>query len=236
VYEVAPDAQPDDWASFSAQESRSQAHRAYQPPLFQTRVVSFEAFSPESVEPPTKRRSASRPKKKRAVPGQGRFEFDTVISQPVIAASAVEPVIFCDSPVALQVHRLIAAAFDLSMIFIAVGLFLLIFYVAGGQIVLNKQTIPLCVGIASVFYLFYETLWCLADGDTAGMRLARLRLVNFDGRTPDREQRLYRMAAGFLSVLSLGLGVLWSLVDEEALTWHDHMSKTFPTPDLRRNS
>jgi hypothetical protein len=26
------------------------------------------------------------------------------------------------------------------------------------------------------------------------------------------------------------LGMLWALVDEEALTWHDHMSKTFPTP------
>ena len=28
---------------------------------------------------------------------------------------------------------------------------------------------------------------------------------------------------------SAGLGLLWSLADEESLTWHDHMSKTFPT-------
>ena len=27
-----------------------------------------------------------------------------------------------------------------------------------------------------------------------------------------------------------GLGLVWALVDEENLTWHDHISKTFPTP------
>jgi len=24
--------------------------------------------------------------------------------------------------------------------------------------------------------------------------------------------------------------LVWALVDEENLTWHDHISKTFPTP------
>jgi len=32
-----------------------------------------------------------------------------------------------------------------------------------------------------------------------------------------------------LSLCSLGLGLVWALVDEESLTWHDHISKTFPT-------
>jgi hypothetical protein len=27
----------------------------------------------------------------------------------------------------------------------------------------------------------------------------------------------------------LGLGMFWALMDEEGLTWHDHMSRTFPT-------
>jgi hypothetical protein len=29
-----------------------------------------------------------------------------------------------------------------------------------------------------------------------------------------------------------GLGIVWILVDEEQLAWHDHISKTFPTPDI----
>jgi uncharacterized RDD family membrane protein YckC len=61
------------------------------------------------------------------------------------------------------------------------------------------------------------------------MRFAGLRLVDFDGRKPHRDARLLRQAAGFLSLCSLGLGLVWALVDEESLTWHDHISKTFPT-------
>ena len=112
----------------------------------------------------------------------------------------------------------------------ATTLFLLIFYLSGGEFVLNRQTIPLFGGIVILFALLSKILWCLGNGDTAGMRWAHLRLVNFDGRAPDREERLARMASGCLSFMAAGLGLLWSLVDEETLTWHDHMSKTFPTP------
>jgi len=142
----------------------------------------------------------------------------------------VEAVIYCDAPVALPVHRLMAAAVDGSMILAAVALFAAIFYLAGGHIVVSKQTAPLLAGVVAAVALFYRVLWCLADGDTPGMRFAGLRLVNFDGRRPDRDQRGIRQAAYLLSLLSAGLGLVWALVDEENLTWHDHISKTFPTP------
>jgi uncharacterized RDD family membrane protein YckC len=76
-------------------------------------------------------------------------------------------------------------------------------------------------------------LFVLASGDTAGLRWVQLRLVDFDGRRPNREQRAQRMAGEMLSVIAAGLGLLWSLVDEESLTWHDHISKTFPSPDIQ---
>ena len=41
--------------------------------------------------------------------------------------------------------------------------------------------------------------------------------------------RIVRQFAGILSLASAGVGLLWALVDEESLTWHDHISKTFPT-------
>ena len=75
-----------------------------------------------------------------------------------------------------------------------------------------------------------DTISGLANGDTAGQKWTRLRLVNFDGQTPTRAQRFYRTASGFLSLMAGGIGLLWGLVDEETLTWHDHISKTFPTP------
>jgi uncharacterized RDD family membrane protein YckC len=141
-----------------------------------------------------------------------------------------------DVPVALPTHRMLAAAVDMSIVVIALGLFLgvysLLTLVLNGtsDIVIDRQTLPL-VGAATVlFALFYRALWCLANGDTPGMRFAGLRLVDFDGRSPDREQRCAREVAAILSLAAAGLGLVWALVDEESLTWHDHISKTFPTP------
>jgi uncharacterized RDD family membrane protein YckC len=150
-------------------------------------------------------------------------------STKVPIKTQVEAVIYCDAPVALPAHRAIAAAFDTAIVLVAVGAFLAIFFLSGGIIALTKQNIPFFIGVAFVLAFFYRLLFCLADGDTPGMRFAGLRLVDFDGRKPDREQRGMRQIAGLLSVLSAGLGLVWALVDEESLTWHDHISKTFPT-------
>ncbi len=118
---------------------------------------------------------------------------------------------------------------DGSLILVGVGVFLTIFFLSGGQVALDRQALSFLLGVTAVITLFYRALWCLANGDSPGMRFAGLRLVDFDGRRPDREQRGIRQVASLLSLLSAGLGLVWALVDEENLTWHDHISKTFPT-------
>ena len=123
-----------------------------------------------------------------------------------------------------------AAALDGTVIVIALAAFSSIFALAGGEIALSAKTVPLIAGVTAVLLIFYRLLWCLANGDTPGMQWTHLRLVNFDGQRPNRQQRLVRAAAGLLSLLAAGLGLLWALVDEETLTWHDHISETFPTP------
>ena len=135
----------------------------------------------------------------------------------------------CDAPVAAPTHRLVASAVDGSLILAGVGVFLTIFFFSGGQVALDRQALSFIIGVTAVIALFYRALWCLANGDSPGMRFAGLRLVDFDGRRPDREQRGIRQVASLLSLLSAGLGLVWALVDEENLTWHDHISKTFPT-------
>lgn len=145
-------------------------------------------------------------------------------------ASHAETVILCDAPVATATHRLMAAAVDASMIAIALGLFLGVFLFSGSRFAMNKQTAMLALGIIVALGIFYRSLWSFGNGETPGMRFAGLRLVNFDGQLPGRKQRGIRQAAYLLSLLSIGVGLLWSLVDEEGLTWHDHISKTFPTP------
>jgi uncharacterized RDD family membrane protein YckC len=203
----------------------------YQPSLFTSRelprVVPFETIAPESVEAPPKTAVSTRPRvrQRKAIPGQQNLEFS-----PSRYAKPSDGVIICDAPVALPAHRGMAAALDTSIILIALAVFGLIFRLAGGAVVLNARTIPEFAGIVAAVVVFYKLLWCLANGDTPGMKWTRLMLVNFDGQTPNRKQRLLRLAASILSVLAAGLGLLWVLVDEETLTWHDHISKTFPTP------
>ena len=46
---------------------------------------------------------------------------------------------------------------------------------------------------------------------------------------PEPKQRVLRFMGSCLSLL-YPVGLLWSLVDEECLTWQDHISCTFPTP------
>jgi len=201
----------------------------YQPSLFSSRelprVVPFETIAPGVVEAPPPRKTSVRARHRRIVPGQQSLEFS-----PARSSRLSDGVIYCDAPVAIPMHRVMAAALDGSIILMALGLFVLIFHLAGGHLVLGAKTIPMFLGVVGALTFFYKLLWCMAGGDTAGMNWTRLRLVNFDGQTPDRGQRLCRMASGFLSVMAAMIGLVWALVDEETLTWHDHISRTFPTP------
>ncbi|BDC51463.1 hypothetical protein F183_A37790 [Bryobacterales bacterium F-183] len=138
--------------------------------------------------------------------------------------------IFCDAPVAQPMHRLTAGALDFSMVFLAVVLFFLTFYLMGGRLSVTPAVGALCATVYAVLWFFYKALYSICGADTPGMIWTNLRLISFEGSTPDREQRIYRMFGGVLGFLSAGLGLVWSLVDEEQLTWHDHISKTFPSP------
>ncbi len=204
----------------------------YQPSLFTSRelprVVPFETIAPDVARqfPRKMQPAAPRQRHRKVIPGQQALEF----THAGRLAKPVDGVIYCDAPVAVPAHRAMAAAVDASIVLMALAIFGLIFHLAGGRFVLDAKTAPIFLAAAAAVVLFYRLLWCLANGDSAGQRWAHLRLVNFDGQRPTRTQRFYRLASGLLSCLAAGIGLLWSLVDEETLTWHDHISKTFPTP------
>ena len=201
----------------------------YQPSLFSSRelplVVQFETIAPHLVPPASRKtQSASRPRRRKPVAAQQALEFTAR------ASKSADTAIYCDARVAIPAHRAMAAALDASIVLMALAIVGIIFRIAGGIFVLNARTAPMFLGVVAGVVLFYRLLWCLANGDTIGQTWTRLRLVNFDGQRPTRVQRFHRTVSGCLSLLAGGVGLLWSLVDEETLTWHDHMSKTFPTP------
>ena len=88
------------------------------------------------------------------------------------------------------------------------------------------------IGMGAAFALvsmFYGLIWAIAGRETAGMRFTDLHLITFDGFPVDARGRALRFVTTWLSFCSGGLGLLWAVADEENLTWHDHISKTFPT-------
>jgi len=202
--------------------------RAVQTSLFPDKLASNVVL----IAPARPRTAARKPRAKtgRRVPeGQGKLEFlEAAPARPRTLGTTVEARIFCDAPVAVPLHRAVAAALDWAMVLIAYGWFLVAFRLFGGQVVLNKTNLMVFAGALALIGFTYGLLPLIAAAETPGMRWTKLRLTTFDGFPLEPRHRLLRMLGSCLSVCT-GVGLLWSLVDEESLTWQDHISRTFPT-------
>lgn len=73
----------------------------------------------------------------------------------------------------------------------------------------------------------YQALFMVLARATPGMRFAGIALSTFEGQHPGLAQRWMRLAALLLSVLPLGLGLVWALLDDDHLMGHDRLSKTY---------
>jgi len=103
------------------------------------------------------------------------------------------------------------------------------FQLLGGSFAATKPVILVMGAAALLIAMFYGFVWVWAGVQTPGMRALSLTLINFDGYPPDRTTRWLRFVGACLGYCAVGLGLLWALLDEESLAWHDHISKTFPT-------
>ena len=137
--------------------------------------------------------------------------------------------IICDAPVAPNALRTQSAFMDSLVILIGCALAITVFRLAGGTIVFDKRLLPYALGALATIPVAYRLIWSYAGIDSVGMHITGLRLIDFDGNPPSRERRLQRTFGSFVSFLAAGIGLVWALVDEDGLTWHDHMSGTFPT-------
>ena len=145
--------------------------------------------------------------------------------------------IYCDAPVAPMPARVLAASMDLALVTMAFAVFASIYFLVvenqmgdgAAQLAWKARLLGPYALIFAAVGVLYKSLYAFANTDSPGVRWANLKIVNFDGETPVRAERVSRMAWSWLSVAAVGIGLLWSLVDEEHLTWHDLLSKTFPS-------
>jgi uncharacterized RDD family membrane protein YckC len=198
---------------------------AFQGSLFGPQEVS------KRVQEPVKRAVPGGARSRRDPTAQHKLDFTLPIPEGArTLPTSVEAAVYCNAPVAIAAHRTIAAALDAAIILIAVGVFLGTFHFAGHEIVLTKQTTPIYGLLGVMIALFYRALFCIGNADTLGVQWAGLRTLNFDGRLPTRRERVWRTVGACVSVIATGIGFAWALCDEEHLTWHDYISKTFPSP------
>ncbi len=64
-------------------------------------------------------------------------------------------------------------------------------------------------------------------GATPGMRRLRLQVLDFQGHPCNAAQLRLRAWMSLLSLAALGVGFIWAYVDDEGLSWHDHLSQSF---------
>ena len=79
--------------------------------------------------------------------------------------------------------------------------------------------------LLSVIFLFYGWFWT-HGGQTLGMKVWNLYLVNADGKFINWKTALIRFFAAIVSWAAIGLGFTWILLDRKRRTWHDIVTKT----------
>jgi uncharacterized RDD family membrane protein YckC len=149
-------------------------------------------------------------------------------------ATTTAPAAATDRPASLLLWRLLALLYDLFpalALWMLAGTLFTVGYTLSGHA--ERDNIAPFSVLQWVLWLccwivtgLYATLSWRRGGQTLGMRPWRLQVTRTDGTAPTRRQLWLRYAVGTVSVLLGGLGLWWSLIDRQRLTWHDRASGT----------
>ena len=138
------------------------------------------------------------------------------------AASLKSPI-----PVADLALRCRAAAVDAICLLVASTGILGLFAAFGGRIETGKADLLICLAVLGLLYTQYFTLFTMMGGATPGMMFAGLRVVSYEGNTPDPGRLIWRSVGYAVSGATAMLGYLWAFWDQDHLTWHDRISQTY---------
>jgi len=98
----------------------------------------------------------------------------------------------------------------------------------------TTSTIIVVVGyLATAVVIFFNYVYSyMRRGQSFGKRFIGVRVVRTDGRPIDYQTAVLRHIVGYpLSILLLGLGVVWMLWDGRRQGWHDKLAKTVVVKD-----
>lgn len=192
-------------------------------------VTNSAAEHLEALIPDVKAASAFavRDRSAQAPPEWSSIHLDTEVPIPERRQSPSAAVDQHPLDVASMEDRVLAALVDFALTLSAFLLFAGVFALCSTSLPHGRPALLGAAAALFAMWLIYQVLFFTLTDATPGMRFARIALCTFDGQNPTPSMLRGRIAALLLSALPLGLGFLWAVFDEDALGWHDRITRTY---------
>ena len=123
--------------------------------------------------------------------------------------------------------RAMAFLFDAGLVLAAVVLFAAIFAKVAGQVPGGWPGLAALAISTLVLHIFYGLFFFTFSDQTPGMRYARIGFCTFADENPTRAALRKRVLTQLLAMAPFGMGLLWALLDEDSLGWHDRLSRMY---------
>ena len=81
--------------------------------------------------------------------------------------------------------------------------------------------------LLATFWVIYQLLFFSLSDQTPGMQAARIGLCTLSDENPSRPAMRFRVLAQWVAILPFGIGMLWALLDDDRLGWHDRISQMY---------
>ena len=148
------------------------------------------------------------------------FEHEDVEPAEVLA-SLLPPKV---APIGL---RLMAIAVDLLLVSLGTIAFAAAAVRVAGAVPTGATGAIAAAATFAALYVSYQALFFGFSDATPGMVYARIGLCTFSDENPSRKAMRKRIAAQLVAICPFGLGVLWALLDDDRLGWHDRISRMY---------
>lgn len=188
-------------------------------PFLETGESAREAASPRV---PVRITARIRPPQRVVISAQPELDFAGAIESFSHPRIGLVPAAGLD-------ERRRAGLLDAAFVLLSYVGFLGLFHSMGGHLSFDKVDAAVYAAAFFLLYGLYFSLFTVLGGATPGMLLRGLSAVRLDGNLPEPRQFVWRSFGYLLSGGTLLLGFLWSLWDEDHLTWHDRISQTYLT-------
>lgn len=124
-------------------------------------------------------------------------------------------------------RRALAGAIDAVYVAAAFACFAAVFLFSATDAPVTRVAAEFGVGVFALLFAMYQWIFFTYAESTPGMRAARISLCTFEDTNPTRRGMRLRLGALLLSACPLGLGFVWSIIDEDRLGWHDRIARMY---------